>query len=134
MSRFEAIATTTAGREVIDADDKRYAAMVSQDWPLLRGLLHDDLVYTHSNGDRDSKESYLEKVTTGRPVYLGVDMKERFVAAWDRVALLHGRAGIHCVARGNKLLIDLLYQSVWVRSENSWQMLGWSSTKTNLGP
>lgn len=133
VTRFEAIATTTAGREVVGADDKRYSAMLGQDWPVLEGLLHDDLVYAHSNGDRDSKQSYLEKVTAGRPVYVGIDMKERFVAAWDEVALLHGRVGIHVEVRGDKKSVDILYQSVWVRGANSWQMLGWSSTKTNLG-
>lgn len=132
MTKFEAIASTQAGREVIEADDRRYSAMVRQDWPLLRSLLHDDLVYTHSVGSRDTKESYLANVTENRPIYLDVEIKERFVAGSGDMMTLHGRAVIHVESRGQKMAIDLLYQTVWVRDDGSWQMIGWSSTKTKL--
>jgi hypothetical protein len=128
-SRFEASPNTTVGQEVVDADDQRYAAMIGLDWPGLEATLHEELVYTHSSGDRDSKKSYLASVTAGRPVYHDVDIRERFVVEWGDVALLHGRVRIYIESRGSSNWYDILYQGGWVKEDGRWQMIAWSSTK-----
>ena len=50
-------------RTVIKAlEDQRYKAMIEADAGMLNKLLADSLVYTHSFGGSDSKESYLEGI------------------------------------------------------------------------
>ena len=44
-----------AGQEIIALDRRRMEAMCKGDIPALKGLLADDLVYTHSSARVDTK-------------------------------------------------------------------------------
>ena len=46
-------------------EDERYQAMLDKDAPTLERLLHPDLVYMHSSGVADSKESYINGLLSG---------------------------------------------------------------------
>jgi len=50
--------------EIIAADDRRFQAMVKQDWAALNSALADDLVYVHSSARVESKK---EHVSTACP-------------------------------------------------------------------
>ena len=45
-------------------DRERVAALLAKDTPALNRLLDDELVYVHSTGVADSKQSYLEGLVT----------------------------------------------------------------------
>lgn len=47
----------TATTEIKTLEDRRYKAMLNNDVATLDQLLSDKLVYTHSNGQRDTKGS-----------------------------------------------------------------------------
>ena len=42
-------------KEILYLEDKRYAAMCGGDFAALEGMLHDELLYTHSSGFTDTK-------------------------------------------------------------------------------
>ena len=42
-------------KEILDLEDKRYAAMCGGDFAALERMLHDELLYTHSSGFTDTK-------------------------------------------------------------------------------
>ena len=48
------------------AEQARFDANISADAKALNELLADNLEYTHSNGDLDSKTSFIDSLTTGR--------------------------------------------------------------------
>jgi hypothetical protein len=60
-------------RTICDADarnDQRYDAMLSSDLQLLEAILAEDLLYVHSNGTIDSKDTFLSRLRTGDRRYL----------------------------------------------------------------
>ena len=46
-------------------EDRRYAAMLAGDADGIADLLHDELIYMHSIGGADSKDSYLRTLRDG---------------------------------------------------------------------
>jgi hypothetical protein len=72
----EAVDVTDAAQvqsaRIRQLEDERYQAMLDGDVETLDRLLSPRLSYTHSNGDRDSKESYLRKVRDRYFVYRSI--------------------------------------------------------------
>src|SRR5262245_43869399 len=48
--------------EIIAADDRRFQAMVKQDWAALSSALADDLVYVHSSARVESKKEHVSNL------------------------------------------------------------------------
>lgn len=55
--------------ELLKADNRRYETMIAGDTDALAELLADELLYTHSSGNTDTKEQYLETIRSGYVVY-----------------------------------------------------------------
>ena len=47
-------------REILDLEDKRFGAMIKGDLKALDTMAHEQLLYTHSSGNTDTKASWLE--------------------------------------------------------------------------
>ena len=46
-------------KEILEQEDRRFAAMVGEDFGSLEAMVHDELIYTHSSGVVDTKASWL---------------------------------------------------------------------------
>ena len=53
-------------KEILALEEKRYAAMTGGDFGALEGLLHDQLLYTHSSSLTDTKASWLDALLSTR--------------------------------------------------------------------
>ncbi len=51
---------------------KRFDAMQQNDFSALEGLLADDMIYTHSSGQADTKAQFLEALRTGKSRYVKI--------------------------------------------------------------
>ena len=72
--------------EIIAADDRRFQAMVKQDWAALSSALADDLVYVHSSARVESKREHVSNLQAGKPNYRGASPR-------DRKVRMRGRSG-----------------------------------------
>jgi hypothetical protein len=54
-------------------DERRRATLVSRDMAALEEFLSDNLVHIHASGVQDSKVEFIEKVSTGRLLFVSVD-------------------------------------------------------------
>ena len=54
-------------QEILGLEDRRFAAMIDEDFGTLEALTHDELVYTHGHGGRDSKASWIERLPEVTP-------------------------------------------------------------------
>src|SRR3546814_10039307 len=68
-------------------EERRYAAMLAADTGTLEELLHDALVYMHSTGGADTKESYITGVRDGAFAYKAVERD-------DQTVRVHGDIGL----------------------------------------
>jgi len=119
--------------EILELETRRYAAMRAGDVETLRDLLADDLVYTHSFGDRDSKASYLDKVAAGVFRYGEIRRSEEQVLIHGDSATVVGRMGADVHVAGTLRRLDNRFLAIWVRQGGRWQFLAYQPTPMPAG-
>jgi hypothetical protein len=112
------------------ADDVRVAATKAADREKLTEIFSDDLRYAHSSGTVDTKQSYIESLTSGRTKYLAIDYEERaFTFPAPKVALMTGRAHVKVANATGDVDMVLSFLSVWREENGKWRFLAWQSCK-----
>jgi hypothetical protein len=118
----------SAFAQVLAADDKRYAFMLAKDYEGLAGILDDAILYTHSTGVTDTKDSYLNLMRSGVVTYKSVNrQKEMFTRSGDTVMFV-GEALVEAVVKGDVKQLNNRFTTTWVRRDGNWTMLSWAST------
>ncbi len=114
--------------EIRALEDRRYKAMIGRDVDELRGLLHRDLVYTHSNAAVDSFESYVQAIGGGRFDYRSIERVEETIRLYGDTAVVTGQVRIGLMMNGAPRQLNSRFVNVWLRSGGQWQMTAWQST------
>ena len=116
--------------DVFDLERKRADAMVRQDLSALASLLADDLSYTHSDGRRDTKESFLGLIAGTTQRYLGVDYSNLEAIDCGDTVVVRGTARIRLLRESVEPLDYLvLFLDVWTRRDGRWQTVAWQATR-----
>lgn len=114
-------------KEILGLEDKRYAAMTSNDLKALEAMFHDDLIYTHSSAVVDTKASYLEALRSGKTRYKSAKRFEEKVRMLGDAALVTGRAEMEAEINGTPKSLRLRYLNVWTKTAAGWKFIGWQS-------
>jgi hypothetical protein len=109
-------------------EDQRYQAMLDGDVEVLDRLLSSRLNYTHSNGARDSKDSYLRKVRDGYFVYRSVEHPVHRIEMLDGAALVIGEMRATADIDGRTARIDSSALAVWARDGGDWALIAYQPT------
>jgi len=115
-------------REVLDAEDARYDAMLAADTAALGALLDEQLTYTHSSGGRDTRDSLLRKIADGALVYQEIAHPVDHLVIVGDTAVVAGKMIGSVVLDGAPLQLNNATMSVWVRRQGAWQLLGFQPT------
>ena len=113
--------------EILRLEDERYAAMLGKDVKTLERLLDADLVYMHSSGVADSKESYLGGLRDGVWDYQRIGRSEQTVKVSGDTALVFNRLAISIKVRGVQKEMDNRALAVWVRRDGAWRLIALQS-------
>ena len=117
--------------QVESLEDERIAALCSQDAETLERLLSDSMVYVHSTGLVDTKETFLGHVRNGPIQYRSFDRRDVVAyAATDTTVIFRGEAAVKVEFDGNPLDLDFRYLAVWVEYPDGWRFEAWQSTST----
>jgi ketosteroid isomerase-like protein len=111
---------------VLDAEDRRYQAMLDADLPALERLCSDQLSYAHSSGVRDTKAEYLAKVRSGYYDYKRIDHPVERVEVVGDTAIVVGRMTADLTVDGTLKTIDNLALSVWIRADGEWLLFAYA--------
>jgi hypothetical protein len=111
------------------AEAARFQANVDADAKVLGQVLDDALEYVHSNGDIDSKASFIESLTSGRRDYVATTFDIQGVRILGDVAIVRGTAKVTVADNGQSRDLDLGYTDVWVWKDKRWQMTAWRSAR-----
>jgi ketosteroid isomerase-like protein len=114
--------------QVRAAEDRRYAAMLAADVGALDGLLSDRLVYTHSSGSRDTKESFLSKMRSGALAYVSVEHPESQLIVLGDAVLIIGEMHAEIQAGGASRRLDNASLSVWAAEDGGWRLAAFQNT------
>jgi hypothetical protein len=108
---------------------RRYQAMLDGDTTILDALCSDDLIYTHSRGDHDDKQSYLHKVDSGHFTYLEITHPADRILVVQGAALVTGRMTAKVSVAGRRTVhVDNRYLAVWVREHGTWKFVAYQPT------
>jgi hypothetical protein len=113
-----------------EAELNRFKVMVAQDEAGLQAVLHDDLIYNHSNAATDTKTSYINSIVSKKTVYAAIESEELTPRLYGKMGIITGIATVkNQTKEGNFTFNHLRYTDVWIFEGKRWQMVSWQSTK-----
>ena len=126
-------ATPAQEARIRQLEDERYQAMIDGDVETLGRLLSERLSYTHSNGDRDSKESYLQKVRDGYFDYRSVAHPVDRIEVLAGAALVIGEMHASAEVGGRLAEISSRALAVWAQDGEDWTLIAYQPTPLRRG-
>jgi hypothetical protein len=111
------------------AELERFEANVKADAGALDRLLDDSLEYTHSNGELDTKQSFIESLTSGRRDYVATTADIQSIRVKGDIGIIRGKAKVTVADQGRSRDLELGYVDVWVWKDGRWQMTTWLSAR-----
>ncbi len=116
-------------RAVLDAEDRRYRAMIDADLETMDRLVADEVSSAHSSGVRDTKAEYFEKVRSGYYDYHSIDHPVERVEVVGDTAIVVGRMTADLDVDGTGKTIDSLALAVWTKDGGEWRLLAYAPTR-----
>jgi len=120
-----------AGNEqmIIDLDKKRMTAMAQKDVAALKTMLCKGLVYTHSSGRQDTKQSLIDGMESGSTVYTSMEPSDVKAQDLGNAVVLTGVAAISVDSKGKSNSFRVRFTDVYENQNGTWRMITWQSTK-----
>jgi hypothetical protein len=108
------------------ADKARVEAVLSGDKDKLNAILSDELRYAHSSGVVDTKQSFIDAITSGKLKYAAIDYEELdFTLPAPTIALMNGRVHV----KVGTMEASMSFLAVWRNENGQWRFLAWQSCK-----
>jgi hypothetical protein len=120
-----------AGNEqmIIDLDKQRMTAMAQKDVAALKSMICKGLVYTHSSGRQDTKQSLLDGMESGSTVYTSMVPSDVKAQDLGNAVVLTGVAAISVDSKGKSNSFRVRFTDVYENQNGTWRMITWQSTK-----
>jgi ketosteroid isomerase-like protein len=123
---FAASTNDPAEKDVLAAMDAFKKATIARDGATLSRLLADDLTYTHSAGQEQTKAQYIDSIVSGKSVVEALEFTGTSVRAYGNIALVKGRVDLSH-SKTNVVHMNILH--VWRHTPNGWQMIARQATR-----
>ena len=109
-------------------EDRRFQAMIESDFDTLDDLLGDDLIYTHSTAQSDTRAEYIALCKKGVFKYLKFERPIENIQVYGDTVIVTGHVKMDVLIEGKPKLLNSRYTNVWIKGEKGWQMVAWQST------
>ena len=125
-----AVAADKSGDAVKAAEKSWASATVAGDEATLRQVLADDLEYTHSNGETNTKAVFIDNLKTGARKYHKLDHESMDVRLYGNTAILTATAQVATSQNGGSVNpAHLRFIHVWVLENGRWQLVAHQSLR-----
>jgi ketosteroid isomerase-like protein len=118
----------TPENEIRTLEDRRYKAMLGGDIVTLSDILSDDLIYSHSRGERDNKADYIRKVKEGIFRYVEISHPIDRIAIFGDSAVVWGRMMAHAIVAEETKELNNAFLAVWVKQSGRWRFVAYQPT------
>jgi uncharacterized protein (TIGR02246 family) len=117
--------------DAVKAQEKLWAsATVAGDEAALGQVLAEDLSYTHSNGDTDTKTAFINNLKSGARKYHKLDHESMDVRLYGNTAILTATAQVATSQKGGSVTpAHLRFIHVWVLQNGRWQLVAHQSLR-----
>ena len=116
-------------KQISELEARRYQAMTDGDVATLGELFAAGLVYTHSNAEADTRQSYLDKIASGELDYGAVEHPESSILVHGDCALVFGDMRGEVRVGGELRVLNSRALSLWGRENGSWVLLAFQPTR-----
>ena len=114
---------------ILALEERRRQALLTADSLKLQHLLADDLVYVHSTGVSDRRDSYLARITSGSLKYLELSLQGLQVQLLQQAAVVHGRMSAVISKDGQPRQVSSCFMTVWrLGTDGSWRLAAHQGT------
>ena len=121
--------TTPSTMDTITAlETGRIAAMERNDVDAIAAAIHDDCIYTHSVGDRDTRDTYLARCRSGAIRYNTLACTIEKVILRGDIAIVFGTMNGDAQVGGKPRRLYNCYTTVWTRDAGNWQVIAFQPT------
>jgi len=118
--------SSRADQEVLAAMDAYKEAMIHKDGAALDKLLSNDLTYTHSGGQLETKADVIKSITTSKTIVEAMDFSDTTVRVYGNMALVKGKVDLYH-SKTNIVHMNVLH--VWMKTPQGWQMIARQATR-----
>jgi ketosteroid isomerase-like protein len=116
--------------DAVKQADKDWGTGVTKpDFALLEKVLGDDLIYTHSNGNTDTKKTYIESLKSGKAKYFEVTHESMEVRMYGKFALLTGKISVKVLSNGQPTPMKMSILHVYEKRKGQWQLIAHQSAR-----
>jgi ketosteroid isomerase-like protein len=115
-----------AQEEVLAAMDVYKNAMIERDGKALARVLSDDLAYTHSGGQFQTKADVIDSIVNKKTTIQRMEYSDTTVRFYGDVALVKGRVDLW---HSPTTIVHMNVLHVWVKRPQGWQMVSRQATK-----
>ena len=102
--------------------------MLANDSVALGNMLADALCYVHSSGGKDTRQSYVHKLSNGTLQYKTCEFLTPEFQLIGNVGLVTARMVANVVSSGNHREVANTYLAVWEHDGAAWKLLCLQST------
>ncbi|HTH75183.1 MAG TPA: nuclear transport factor 2 family protein [Trinickia sp.] len=111
----------------------RFRAMVDGDVPVLNQLLSDSVSYVHTNGKRETKQQFIDSISTGHRRYRQIEVQSQDVLpVGSGTCVVTGRALVEMEANNGALLFPIAYTAIQAQEGGHWRLVAWHATRCAL--
>jgi uncharacterized protein (TIGR02246 family) len=127
------LAFVAAGAETpeqIQALNREWAqACVQADVGKLDQILADDLTYTHSSGQTQTKPEFIATVREGKTRYRSIEFQQSSVRIYGDTAVTRNEVRVNLTVDGKDISVHARFLHVWVKQNGRWQLVAHQGTK-----
>ncbi len=123
--------TPLTPERVLQWEQRRRDAMLAGDAAALRELISGQVIYVHSSATRDTRDSYLKKISTGALCYLHLVLSDMQVQMVEGAALVTGRMQATVSRDGKEIPVRSAFLTVWVPEHGVWRLRAHQGTPVN---
>ena len=118
---------------ILQLEKDRFKAMINKDSLFLNKAFAEDLLYFHTNGAQDSKETLINNIMAGNLNYYSIDLQQADIRTNNQTAWIHGAARIKLRAGRDTSMIELSirYLDIYKRENGEWKLVAWQSARLN---
>jgi ketosteroid isomerase-like protein len=120
---------------IVQADERRRAAVNANDADALAPLFAEDLIYIHSSGRAETRDAYLARVRSGQGRYGNLVVSNFTVRRKGATAICDGDVRFE-YAKPDKptKVIEAHFLAIWREEAGAWRLAGYASPSTVGAP
>lgn len=103
--------------------ENKFTWMVNNQLDSLKNILHESVIYTHSNGWIQNKKEIIDDFQSGKLKLNNVLIKEAKEIIVDNVSTISGKGIFEGKINGTDFSLDLIYTEVYLRQNEKWYLI-----------